>query len=188
MALQMASTAQIARRTPRKSSVAAQAYYCGPSYRRFYRKNCGPTGMGFKSSVAIDPKAIDDFLNAFFGDVSYQKAEGDSTRWFPVQGKRTESSYIIRAELPGVAKEDVVVKANKKRQLKIAYERKAAEDKEGETAAFDESRVGQYERVLKLPEDADVEGLSAKVENGLLTVTVPRNKDEAEEFIDVEVV
>lgn len=41
---------------------------------------------------------------------------------------------------------------------------------------------------MKLPEDANVEGLSAKVENGLLTVTVLRNKDEAEEFIDVEVV
>lgn len=71
-----------------------------------------------------------------------------------------EDSYIARFELPGVPKSDVRVNLEPQGELVVSYEREG------------ESEVARAGRRLTLPDDANPEEVSAKLEDGILTVTV----------------
>jgi len=73
-------------------------------------------------------------------------------------------NYYARVELPGVKKKEVDVSLDE-RLLTIGYERKS----EGDSA---ESLSGH--RSLTVPEGVDADKVSAKLEDGVLTVTLPK--------------
>jgi HSP20 family protein len=78
----------------------------------------------------------------------------------------TASAYQISTELPGMEDKNVSVSlANG--QLTIKGEKR-------EDYYVQERHFGSYERSFRLPEDVDVEKISATFKNGVLTVTLPK--------------
>lgn len=89
-----------------------------------------------------------------------------------------DAHYHVRLELPGVKKSELQVELQD-RQLAISCERPS--DGSGETAD-----KAVYKRVLTVPDGIDAEQVSAKLEDGILTVTLPKSSEKRPRQIEVK--
>jgi HSP20 family protein len=84
----------------------------------------------------------------------------------------TDSHYVAHIEAPGFEVADFEVKSSG-RQLVIKAEHK--DEKKGKNGSS--YRYGRFERMLALPEDADVEHIDAQYHAGILELKVPKGKE-----------
>ncbi|KAI8805165.1 HSP20-like chaperone [Cladochytrium replicatum] len=91
----------------------------------------------------------------------------------------TDSEYLIRADLPGLKKEDVNIQLRND-ILTIEGERKdeRSGEKEGGKVHFYERSFGKFSRQLKLPVDVDLEKAGATMENGVLELRLGKKVEE----------
>jgi HSP20 family protein len=93
---------------------------------------------------------------------------------FPaIKLSETGGNYLIRAELPGVKAEDLEIQATAN-NLSLSGERKI--DAAGDEVRYHrrERDAGKFSRVIGLPGEIDADNIDAHLENGLLTITVPK--------------
>ena len=83
-----------------------------------------------------------------------------------------EKAYTIHAEIPGLSKDDVKLEVHE-HTLVLSGEKKE-ERKDGKTSHVIERRYGSFERTMTLPDDADIDHITASNKDGVLTVTIPR--------------
>ncbi|MBA4544013.1 MULTISPECIES: Hsp20/alpha crystallin family protein [Thermoactinomyces] len=83
------------------------------------------------------------------------------------------NQYQIEAEMPGIEEKDVEIEVHG-RQLTIKGERTQEERKQGERMYISERRYGSFHRTVTLPEDANLDHITADYENGVLLITVPK--------------
>jgi HSP20 family protein len=81
--------------------------------------------------------------------------------------------YHIRAELPGIAAENLDIQATGN-NLSISGERKIKDEKDNVRYHRRERESGKFSRAITLPGDIDPEGVSASLANGILKVSVPK--------------
>jgi HSP20 family protein len=84
-----------------------------------------------------------------------------------------KGAYQISAELPGLSPEDVEIEMTD-RTLTIRGEKREETEKTEADYRLSERRYGSFRRVLTLPDGVDADKVSAKVVNGVLTVTLPK--------------
>ena len=93
-----------------------------------------------------------------------------------VNVKESDTAYTMELAAPGIKKEFCRVSINEEGNLAIAIENKAEhkhEDK-GHHYLRREFSYSNYEQSYTLPEDVERDQISAKVEDGILTVTMPK--------------
>ena len=92
--------------------------------------------------------------------------------------KETDKEMIIKVDLPGVKKEEINIKIENGKILRIQGTRDENIETKEETAQAQYQRVerlhGKFERVIELPSQARETGTEAKYENGVLTVRIPK--------------
>ncbi len=94
--------------------------------------------------------------------------------WSPsVNVSELDGEYHVTAELPGVAKKDVHVTLSGG-VLTIAGERAMREEHEGERFHRVESYFGRFVRSFTMPNDADPDGVTAKLDGGVLDVRIAK--------------
>jgi len=93
-----------------------------------------------------------------------------------IDWKETPEAHIFKADLPGVKKEEVKVEIEEDRVLKISGERKVEKEDKNDTWHRVERSQGSFLRRFRLPENAKVDHVKAAMENGVLTVTVPKEE------------
>jgi HSP20 family molecular chaperone IbpA len=89
----------------------------------------------------------------------------------------TDNDYVIKADLPGLKKENVHVHVQDG-VLTIEGERKEERVEEGETRHFVERSFGRFSRSLRLPQDASIENLQALMNQGVLELKIQKNPSE----------
>src|SRR5699024_541807 len=89
----------------------------------------------------------------------------------------TDEQFLISAEIPGVKKEDINVDLEKGR-LVISGERIFENEEEGKTFHRVESRYGSFNRSFQLPDNVDKDSIQASYKDGLLNITIDKNKKE----------
>ena len=107
-----------------------------------------------------------------------------------VNVKEDESAYTMELAAPGIKKESCRVSINDDGNLCIAIENKMEHKDEDKKHHYlrREFSYSNYEQNYTLPEDVDKEGIAAKVENGILTVTLPKvKKEEKKEVKAIEI-
>lgn len=87
----------------------------------------------------------------------------------------TEHSYILQLDLPGVAKEAVKVRIEG-RKISIDAEQTRAEAREGEHSLYRERAVTRFSRQINLPKEVTQNQSSAKLDNGVLTLTLSKRQ------------
>ncbi|GAB6062273.1 Hsp20/alpha crystallin family protein [Deferrisoma palaeochoriense] len=92
--------------------------------------------------------------------------------------------YELRAEVPGFSREDLQVDVTEN-AVTLKGERKEEELKEGESYLYRETRAGSFERVIRLPEEIRVDGVTAKLKDGVLTMTLPKVREEHRRKVEV---
>ena len=107
--------------------------------------------------------------------------------WRPVANvTETDAEYLIKADLPEVAREDVKVTVDEG-AITISGERKSAVEHKDEKQHRIESCYGSFRRSFRLPEDADVAAIQAESRNGVLRVRVPKQPAARARTVEVQV-
>ena len=92
----------------------------------------------------------------------------------PADIKEYPNSYVFVVDMPGLKVGDIKVQVEDDNVLLISGERKREEEKEGAKYVRMERRVGKLMRKFVLPENANVDAISAVCQDGVLTVTVQK--------------
>ena len=134
--------------------------------------------------VMIDPfKELRDIERKISSMLEFEnalapKAAKIENIWMPaVNEKEDEKAYYVEVDLPGVKKEDINIEV-KDNLLVISGERKFKKEENDKGYRRVESFFGKFERRFTLPADADVENIEAKVEDGVLKLTIPKVKEQ----------
>eukprot|EP00898_Chlorokybus_atmophyticus_P007368 jgi/Chlat1/7632/Chrsp64S07110 len=98
-----------------------------------------------------------------------------------------KDAFEFRADVPGMNKEDIKVQVLEGRVLSISGERKKEEKKEGDNWHRMERNYGRFERAFKLPQNTDPSKVTAKHENGVLTVSVQKHQEEPPKTTDIAI-
>ncbi len=97
-----------------------------------------------------------------------------------------KDNYIVKAELPGMKKEDIDVSLQDG-VLSISGERKSEESTENTTLYRSERFFGRFQRTVKLPASVSADKIKAQYKDGVLTVTLPKTEEAKPKQIDVQV-
>lgn len=87
-----------------------------------------------------------------------------------------EKAFEIEAEMPGVAKEDVKVAIDNRRISIEGEAKRESAEKEGENIVYAERSTRKFARSFTLPADVDDAAAQAKLENGILRLTLPKKE------------
>jgi HSP20 family protein len=93
--------------------------------------------------------------------------------WSPrVDVVEVKGQFVVRADLPGLSKDDVKVEINDD-VITIQGERKQEKKEEREGYCYSECSYGSFYRAIPLPEGADASKATAEFRKGVLEVIVP---------------
>ncbi|MGD2151647.1 MAG: Hsp20/alpha crystallin family protein [Gemmatimonadales bacterium] len=118
-------------------------------------------------------RALDDVVGAFLGDDPWLRRGRQRERSFPaVNIWENEEVLFAEAEVPGLKMEDleILVAGN---ELTIKGER-GGEEQEGVKYHRRERGTGTFTGVVRLPVEVDVSKVEARLENGVLTIMLPK--------------
>ena len=91
----------------------------------------------------------------------------------PLDVTETDRSYVLNAEIPGVDKKDLTIEC-RDGMLSIHGEKRSQREENKEKARLLERTYGAFSRSLALPDDADVEQVSASFRDGVLRVEIQK--------------
>jgi len=139
-----------------------------------------------------------NLLNEFQREISsamgrrYGLSRGDrdtevvTSDWVPaVDVKEEDNRFVILVDVPGVEARDIEV-TMEKGVLSIRGERKHESTDEHEGYKRIERTRGTFYRSFALPDTADAEGISAKGQNGVLEIIIPKHEQVQARKITVE--
>ena len=125
---------------------------------------------------------IPDIFSDFFDTAWMDRSNGTAPA---INVLEHEKSYELELAAPGMTKEDFHVTLDKDGDLVIHMEKKVDEKCEKKHGHYlrREFSYSKFQQTMLLPEDADREKISARVENGVLSVDIPKvEKVKAEEI------
>lgn len=86
-----------------------------------------------------------------------------------------DNAYILTVEIPGVNKEEVQINIDNNTMTITGEKKQEKETKKANYYRMERS-YGAFQRVLSLPDDVDQEQIAAHFQQGVLTVTMPRQE------------
>jgi HSP20 family protein len=107
-----------------------------------------------------------------FGDVR----PGSNTFAPSFEVKETVDQFVVRADLPGVEDKDLDVSLHNG-VLSITGSRAGEQRQEGEAYYLYERQFGSFTRSFSLPDTADGDKVAAKLDAGVLTVTIGKRAE-----------
>lgn len=133
----------------------------------------------------LDP--FREFERRFNGYLPVDSKEAANVTSFSpaVNTREDENKYHIHADLPGVAKEDIHIDL-KDNVLTLWGERKHKEEVNEKDYYKLESFYGKFQRSFTVPDDADIDHIEAKTENGVLNIMIPKAAPKESKKIEIK--
>ncbi|MDP3842020.1 MAG: Hsp20/alpha crystallin family protein [Oxalobacteraceae bacterium] len=126
----------------------------------------------FGDIARLDPfRNIDDLLKDFRLTPTLRGVESEPRIRMDVS--ETDQAYLVKAEIPGVKKDDIKV-AIEGNQVSITAEVKKEEEKKTGSMIRSERYYGQQYRSFTLPQEVDDTKADAKYQDGMLELTLPK--------------
>ncbi|MTD33304.1 Hsp20/alpha crystallin family protein [Paludibacterium denitrificans] len=129
---------------------------------------------------------FDDVFKGFFVRPLSLVGKDDLTSGIRLDVKEDDNAYTIHAELPGVKKEDIQVQVDGNRVSISAEVKRESEQKEGEKVLRSERYYGRVSRTFTLPVDIDESGATAKSNEGVLELVLPKKTQASTHKLTVE--
>jgi len=124
------------------------------------------------------PMSFNTVIDRFFND-SVARSGGSAYSFVPsVDILENEKAFEVHVAVPGMNKEDFKLDLNENR-LTVSGERKfTRENKDGGVRSV-ETQYGSFSRSFNLPEHVDGTKISARYNNGILEITIPKDEKKA---------
>ena len=90
--------------------------------------------------------------------------------------KETDSAFTVQAEVPGVSREDIKVSIDGAQVTLSAELRQTDKQSDDERTLREERYFGSVSRSIQLAQEIDEAAATAKVDNGVLTLVLPKRK------------
>jgi HSP20 family protein len=138
----------------------------------------------FNELVRFDPFLdMDDVINKMMRPVLREGLEIEPQIKMDV--KEADNQYLIKAEIPGVKKDDIHVTVEGNRVSISAEVKKEKEEKEGERVIRSERSYGMASRSFSLADEVDQSKVQAKYTDGVLELTLPKKPGSARKEIPI---
>lgn len=127
---------------------------------------------------------LNDWFDNDFSDNFYTNMRRVNTTAPAVNVKEDADKYTMEVAVPGIKKDFVRIDLNREGDLELAIENKLEHHEEsGKTEQKEhylrrEFSYSNYQQEYTLPEDVDKDHISAKVEDGILSIVLPKVKKE----------
>ncbi|WVZ56380.1 hypothetical protein U9M48_006921 [Paspalum notatum var. saurae] len=150
-----------------------------------------------RRSNVFDPFSLDLWdpfqgfpFNSGNGSLFPRVSTGSETAAFAgarIDWKETPEAHVFTADVPGLKKEEVKVEVEDGNVLQISGERSKEQEEKNDKWHRVERSSGKFLRRFMLPENAKTEQIKASMENGVLTVTVPKEEAKKPEVKAVQI-
>lgn len=97
-----------------------------------------------------------------------------------IDWKETPDAHVFIADVPGLKKDEVKIEVEEEKILKISGRRSGESEKKNEKWHWVERSADEFVRTVRLPPNARTDSAKAKLENGVLIVTVPKGNEKGE--------
>lgn len=147
-----------------------------------------PNLFGGRRSNVFDPVSLDvwDPLEGFPFSTA-NAGESSAIANTRVDWKETPQAHVFSVDLPGLKKEDVKVEVEDGRVLQISGEKTKEQEQKDDRWHRIERSTGKFMRRFRLPENAKMDQVKAAMENGVLTVTVPKEEDKKPQVKSIQI-
>ena len=127
-----------------------------------------------------------DFEGEFRKRFFHSLFPGEEGSWKPVfDVTETQDEYRIKVAVPGIDKDDINIEI-RDNVLTISGERKETKKTDKEEYHIREITYGKFSRSLKLPVAVNHESVTAKSEDGILNITLPKSEAVKPKKIEIE--
>lgn len=138
----------------------------------------------FRELARLEPFGdIDDLFKGFMWRPVFRGSEAEPQ--IKIDVSENDKAYTVKAEIPGVKKEDIHVSVEGNRVSISAEVKKETEEKEGKKLIRSERYYGKVYRGFSLDQDVDQGMAQAKYTDGVLEVTLPKKAGSAAKKIAV---
>ncbi len=138
----------------------------------------------FNDLVRFDPfRAAESMLGDMRLSSPWRALEAEPRMRMDVE--ETEQAYLVRAELPGVQKEDIKITVDGD-DVSITADCRREQDQQRGTSMCSERFVGQYYRRFTLPQEVDDSKAEAKCHDGILELTLPKRPGSTSRQISIQ--
>ena len=126
-------------------------------------------------------------FSTFFDTPTGSGPVNGGRRWIPAMDLvETDDSFVLRADLPGLAEGDVSIELEEN-VLTVAGERKAEHEERKEGYYRVERSTGAFRRSLTLPEGVDADAITATFDKGVLEVRIPKPEERKPRKVQIQV-
>lgn len=145
-----------------------------------------PSNRAMLYSSGLDP-AFGRLFDQAFRDFFSTADNAQSLRKLAMDVTETDTGYVVHADLPGIDKDAVKISIDGAR-VTISAETKAGTENTGESGKviYRERSSAQYYRAFELPAELDAAAADAKLDGGVLTLTLPRKAQTGVQQITVK--
>lgn len=134
----------------------------------------------------LDPfRNAEDFFRDFQMLPGLQARALESAQSMPMDVSETDRNYLIKANIPGVKKEDIKIAING-RQVNVSAEINTEKEVNESGILRRERYSGKQFRSFALPQEVDEENAQAKYENGVLQLTLPKKEGTSGKQISIQ--
>lgn len=119
---------------------------------------------------------FEDMFAPFTQGAGLSQWQGEGTISPRLNVSETDKAFQVQAELPGVKKEDVKVAIEHQRVTIEGETKRENEQREGENMLYSERSASRFVRSFMLPAEVDEGGAEARMEHGVLTLTLPKKQ------------
>jgi HSP20 family protein len=141
-----------------------------------------------RNPVARRFNDIDELFEGFFRPMRWADEETASQGLAPaLDVVERNGEFVVKAELPGVKKEDIDVSVENGLLTITAESKSEHEEKEGDRIIRQERRYGRYVRSLRLGKAVDEKQVKASYKDGVLELVLPKAEEVKPKKISVNV-
>lgn len=109
-----------------------------------------------------------------FEDFFFKAFPAERELKMKIDVKEDDKSFTVKADIPGVKKEDINIDIDEDRVCVSAEVKREKEEKKDEKVVYRERSYGMVSRSFTLPVDVDAKGAKAEYKDGVLNLTLPK--------------